>query len=194
MSIEGVFQPRVPEGFQWVVCCDEADFEVFRGFDGTPRRDAWTPVAVRLLQRGEDGAQLSPAELPWLGSHVLVLTAMAANVLRRDLEPFGELLPLSCDDAELYVYNVLRVIDALDEDHSELVRFSSGRILKIVHHAFRPEAIQNVHVFKIPQMLRGSIFVTKEIVAAVRSAGLQGTEFEQVWFPEAIGGVGCGDS
>ncbi len=194
MSVEGIFQPRVPEGFEWVVCCDERDFEVFRDFDGTPRRDTWTPVAVRVLRHDEHGAELSPAELPWLGSHVLVLTAKAANVLRRDLEPFGELLPLSCDDAELYVYNALRVIDALDEDHAELVRFSSGRILKILRHAFRPEAVQDVHVFKIPQMLRGSIFVTKEIVAAVRSSGLKGTEFEQIWFPEAIGVVGCGDS
>jgi hypothetical protein len=75
-----------------------------------------------------------------------------------------------------------------------LVRFSSRRILKIVHHAFRPKAVQGVHLFKIPQMLRGPIFVTNEIVTAVRSAGLKGTEFEQIWFPEAIGVVGCGDS
>jgi hypothetical protein len=194
VSVEGVFQPRVPEGFEWVVCGDERDFEVFHDFDGTPRRDTWTPVSVRILRHDEHGVRLSPAELPWLGSHVLVLTAMAANVLRRDLEPFGELLPLSCDDAELYVYNALRVIDALDEDHAELVRFSSGRILKIVRHAFRPAAVKDVHVFKIPQMLRGSIFVTTEIVAAARSAGLKGTEFEQIWFPDAIEAAGCGNS
>ena len=33
-----IYVPDVMEGYEWVVPVDEADFEIFRGLDGTPRR------------------------------------------------------------------------------------------------------------------------------------------------------------
>jgi hypothetical protein len=112
---------------------------------------------------------------------VLVLTARAVHILGERLQGFGELLPLSCADAELYVYNPLHIVDALDEERSEIVRFSSGRVMRITRHVFRTEVLAGVPIFKIPQLTRGSIFVAAELVQAVKAAGLQGTNFERVW-------------
>jgi hypothetical protein len=126
-----ISRPSVPEGFEWVLPRDHVDFEIFRQFDGSRRTHSWQPVAVELLRIDDEGVPRQPADLPWLGDHVLVLTSRAVRVLGEVLLPFGELLPLACADSELFVYNPLRVVDALDGERSKVVRFSRGRVMDI---------------------------------------------------------------
>jgi hypothetical protein len=180
-----IFRPSVPEGFEWVLPRDHVDFETFRQFDGTRRTQSWRPVAVELLRIDDDGLPLQPADLPWLGDHVLVLTSRAVRVLGEVLLPFGELLPLACADAELFVYNPLMVVDALDGERSRVVRFSSGRVMDIREYVLRSEAIRGIHAFKIPEMTRGSLLVSSAVVEAVKNADLRGTGFERVWADDA---------
>lgn len=183
-----VFRPTVPDGFEWVIPVDEADSETFRSFDGTPRRASWRPVPVTVLRSDEDGEPWRAADLPWLGSHVLVVSARAAERLGEQLQRDGELLPLACADAALFVFNPLRVVDALDEEHSDLVRFAGGRVMRITRHAFRRDRLGDVGVFKVPQLLRGSLFMTAEFVDRLRATGFEGTDFERVWSSESSHG------
>lgn len=185
MTALSIYRPSVPEGFEWVVPKDHADFETFRQFDGTRRKQSWHPVAVELLHVDDDGVRRQPADLPWLGDHVLVLTGRAVGVLGELLLPFGELLPLACADSELFVYNPLRIVDALDGERSTVVRFSSGRVMDIRQYVLRSESIRGVHVFKIPEMTRGPLLVSSAVVEAVKNADLRGTEFERVWADDA---------
>jgi len=178
-----IYVPAVQEGFEWVLPVDEADHEVFRGLDGTPRRDRWKPVRVYRLTESPTGAPLAESDLPWLASHVLVLREKAVAAFPA-LTDHGELLPLECPDADLWVFNALRLIDAVDENASTLVRFSSGRILNIERHVFHPDRVQDVEVFKLPQMPRGWLYVTDDFVSRAASAGLRGVGFEQVWEQE----------
>jgi hypothetical protein len=124
-----VYRFAVQAGYEWVVADTHADFEVFRGFDGTSRRVAWSPIRVRLVkQMDERGKPLAESDVPWLGERAPVMRPRAVTVLRDVLAGDGELLPLECDEAELSVLNVLRVIDALDVSRSDVVRFpSTGR-------------------------------------------------------------------
>jgi hypothetical protein len=91
----------------------------------------------------------------------------------------GELLPLACADADLWLFNALTVVDALDEDRSEIVRFDDGSILSVDRYAFRDDAV--APVFKVPQLLRGPLFAGDEFAAAVAEAGLTGLGLTEVW-------------
>jgi hypothetical protein len=175
-----VYEPAVVEGFEWVLPVQNEDFEVFRGLDGTPRHSTWSPIPMRLLTEDDSGRPLQRADFPWLGSHVLILRDRAVQAVGSVLEDYGELLPLDCAQADLSVLNVCRVVDALDEERSELVRFGTGRIMKIKRAAFREEALAEAHIFKLPQMLRGSIYLTENIVQQIRHAQLQGIDFRIV--------------
>jgi hypothetical protein len=73
------------------------------------------------------------------------------------------------------------VVDALDEENSELIRFDDGNILDVVRYEFRPHMTAGMAVFKVPQLLRGPLFVSDEFVEAAASAGLTGPEFIQLW-------------
>jgi hypothetical protein len=93
----------------------------------------------------------------------------------------AEFLPLLNPDEEHWFVNSWREIDALDEENSEFKRFpSSGRIMRIIRYAFSEEKVRGAACFKIPQ-LSEAMFVTDEVVAAVREARLTGTSFQPVW-------------
>jgi hypothetical protein len=176
-----IYVPAVQEGYEWVLPVDEADHEVFHGMDGTPRRAGWRPVPVYRVTTTSAGTPRAESDLPWLGSHVLVLRDKAVGALGDVLAGYGELMPLSCPDTELWVFNALRVVDALDEERSTLRRFTSGRIADIQRHVFHPDRVAGVEVFRLPQTPRGPLCLSGDFVDRVHSAGLRGAGFDLVW-------------
>ena len=174
-----IYEPEVRPGFEWVLPVHDTDHEYLWSLDGTSRQATWRPVPVARLTADEQGNPRAEADLPWLGGHVLVLRPSAVAALGPLLERHGELLPLDCPDAELWLFNTMTVVDALDEDHSELVRFDDGAILAVERYAFHAEAV--APVFKVPQLLRGPLFVSDEFAMALADAGLTGLELTEVW-------------
>jgi hypothetical protein len=61
---------------------------------------------MRILSFADDGTALEPADLPWLGEHLLILKPRAVDALWDLYLSVGELLPLACRDADLVVWNV----------------------------------------------------------------------------------------
>jgi hypothetical protein len=178
-----IYEPEVEEGFEWALPLDGKHALLFGGFDGTHRAATWSPVPMYLLRTDERGSR-QRADLPWLGSHVLILRDEAIDVVGPILADHGELLPLECADANLVVLNVTRVIDALDEQHSDVVRFSSGRIMDIKKAAFHGDELTGSAVFKIPQMPYGPLYFTSDIVERIRATRRHaGVTFREVPAP-----------
>ena len=175
-----VYRLAVPEGFEWVFPLDESDWEVFRSFDGSSLSASWHPIRVRLGY-SDEGMEYRSAALPWMGRHVLVLKREALDALGPLLDRWGEILPLQCAAAELFVFNPSRFVSALDQERSEVVRFGEGRIMKINKHVFDPRAIADVEIFKLEEMPRGSLYLTGPVVDLIERANLDGTDFELVW-------------
>ena len=174
-----VYEPGVRPGYEWVLPVRDDDHEYLWSLDGTSRRGTWQPIPVSLLTVSEDGSPRAAADLPWLGAHVLVLRPAAVAVLGPLLERHGELLPLSCQDADLWLFNTTTVVDALDEDRSELVAFDDGTILAVERYEFRQAAV--APVFKVPQLLRGPLFVSDEFASLLRESGLTGLDLTEQW-------------
>jgi hypothetical protein len=170
------------DGFEWVLPIDDRDFEVFGEFDdGMPRGSTWRPVRVRLLHEDEGQGPFETSDLPWLGDDVLVLRSRAVDSLATALRDAGELLPLACDEAELWVLNPLSIVDALDESGSDIVRFSTGRVMTVDRWSFDPDRLGSAGIFKVPQLMRGPLLFSESFVESVAAAGLRGIEFNEVW-------------
>lgn len=176
-----VYEPRVRPGYEWALPVDDGDHEKLWALDATPRSATWRPMPVERLTVDEDGDPLVEADLPWLGGHVLVLRERAAEALSPLLGPYGEFLPLSCPDIPLWLFHNMTVVDALDEDRSSIVRFDDGDILEVTRHEFRAGEVAGLPVFKVPQLLRGPLFLGESFAAALATAGLTGPVLKQVW-------------
>ena len=150
-------------------------------FDGTPVSGPWTDVTIGW---DPDMRRKPKGDFPSLLTHIPVFTSKAADVLSDLLEGSGELLPIMVDGEEYFLYNVTRVIDALDESRSEIIRFDDFEIMDIDVHCFFPEKIGDAAVFKIPQMVTSDVFVTDVFVDRVKSARLKGFKFPLLWSSE----------
>jgi hypothetical protein len=112
----------------------------------------------------------------------MVLSRRALDELLPYIGRFGQMLPLAFDECEYSLFNITNVVDALDEAASEVWRFpSSGRIGDIKRYVFKPEAVRDQWIFKIPQRSKGFAFVTDRFVEVVHRAGLTGFGFELLW-------------
>jgi hypothetical protein len=160
---------------------DGDDFERINvTINGVPRAAEWVPLRMQLIGMDE-GRPLSESDSPWLGSHALIFRPKAIQALGPMLSDHGELLPLQCPTAEVSIFNPTRVVDVLDEAASQVLRFKSGKIMGVRKYAFRPEPLDGVHAFKIPNLRVSPTFVSESFVATWRSAGLRGLEFRLVW-------------
>lgn len=175
-----IYEPLVSEGYEWVNCYDDADYEVFLALDGSPQAERWRPIKVQRV-RADDRQDFKPSDFPWLGAHALVMRKRAVEALREVLEAHGEVLPLVTEDAvELSVFNA-RVVDALDEERSNIMRFpGTNRIMRIVKVAFIESALRGVDVFRLPHRA-SSTYVSQRFVDRVNESGLLGLEFKKVW-------------
>ncbi|NUQ77987.1 MAG: hypothetical protein HUU21_31015 [Polyangiaceae bacterium] len=163
----------------------EQKFEWFYDqINGTPRQATWTPVTMRLIHKTE-GRKLVRSDSPWLGAYALIFRRSAIEALGPMLREHGELLPLECPEAELWVYNPTRVIDALDEEASTIHRFKSGKIMRIKRYVFKAHLIEGVDIFKLPNLRAESTFVSHRFVDLWNESKLTGLEFTPVWsFPD----------
>ncbi|MEV6556490.1 DUF1629 domain-containing protein [Nocardia sp. NPDC051756] len=168
-------------GFEWAIPVEDDDNERL-SFAGVPKLDSWPLMEMKSAR--EDGSKV-PSDFPWSLSATLLLKDRAIDVLGPGLEEFGELLPARFPDARLAVLNVLNVVDALDEESSEIARFESGEIMMVESHVFRPDRIPARAVFKIPQAVyNGEIFYTDEIVREFEDSGFTGLWFKALWDTE----------
>ena len=157
--------------------------EVREWIQGVPRSNDWQPITVELI-REDEGEVLCRSDSPWLGSYALVFRSSAVDAMESILLKHGELLPLDCPGEELYIYNPLLVLDALDESASTITRFRDGRIMGIDRHVFRPDVIRGVDVFKLSCKTVSLTYVSQDFVDLWQASGLWGLEFPLLWSEE----------
>jgi hypothetical protein len=163
---------------------DDADVTIYERFNGQPMASDGQPVAITAADEDDETALLADHAL--LGI-VPVFTVRAVEVLLDFLRPNGELLPLRYGRAEYMAYNVTRVVDALDESRSKLMRFrDSGRVQLIQEYVFWPERVAGLSIFKIPQLIKAFVFVTDPFVERVKGARLTGFDFRKVWTAQKL--------
>ena len=176
-----IFRPMALDGYALCHPVRSVDFEAFNELiDGEPRKWNWSPVKVRLV-REEGGIAFKESDAPWLGGHALIFTKRAIEALGELLLASGELLPLLCDDADLWIYNPIHVVDALDEGASEIIRFKDRRIMSVKRYVFHEDAVREEKIFKIKRLRVSPTFVGEAFVLAWNRAALRGLDFELVW-------------
>ncbi|MBI5397406.1 MAG: hypothetical protein HZA91_19080 [Verrucomicrobia bacterium] len=184
MKTAKVYKVRYSEGFEWLLPANQADVERLR-FTGQPRADSWQPVKMKRLKVTEQGCALEPSDFPACsGGDMLIISRAASDKIGRYLEQYGELLPLICDEGDFWILNVTRLVDALDERKSRLLRASDNNaVLMIQEHVFCASKLGYADVFKLSQMVRGLIYVTDAFVELISRSKLKGVAFVQVWPP-----------
>ena len=112
------------------------------------------------------------------------LSERAKAVLGPRIDSLGQWLPLECDEAPYWLFNVTQTVDALDESESQLIRFDDGRVMRIAQFTFHPEKLRGELLFKVPQGPGHPNLVTQDFVDIVHEHGLTGFSFRLLWSEE----------
>lgn len=148
---------------------NDSDWEAIYWFDGRSLKDNWVPLNLEIL----DGT-VPIGDFLSFQSHVPVFGSRAKDLLIDFFTPCGEILPLSCPSRGYFALNVTNLIDALDEEKSEIEYFSSGKILDIRRAAFDGSLLSDIDIFKLPQTPYGKVFVSERFIERVKDLGLTG--------------------
>jgi hypothetical protein len=172
MSIEhlSIFELRSEDKDIVLRPCDLNYFKSH--FNGVPMADGWVPPPVEI------GCHSKPVRdfVGWMLT-APVVSERAKSVLERKLGPSVEWLPLlKLKKQSLYAVNVLRVIDCLDIERTN-VGYASNNSHEIVwmsqFHFFADKIPGDTWIFKVPQW--GSVFVTRSFVEELVHHELSGS-------------------
>jgi hypothetical protein len=167
------YKTTIVDGVEFAVALAESGYGWARHLQGAPLGDQWVPPRVRYVRIDERGLALRHADLPWLTHQTLALNARAIDALRPELDRWGELLPLDTGgDERLWVLNVSAIVQALDSESSNIVRFRDGRIMDIPKFVLRRDAVRDLDLFRLAEW--PSVFVSKRLLDRVEAAGLVG--------------------
>jgi hypothetical protein len=148
----------------------------------------WLPPTMTIVTSDAFRSHLSKCDFPSYLPSTAMLSSRAVDRLRSLLLTCGEVLPIhvSNDQEAFYLFNVTRIINAVDMKRSKFMKLPSGAIGPCELLIFDPALIpSDALFFKNTQMGPATrIFVTERAVAAVESAGLTGYEFRLAWSDE----------
>lgn len=113
-----------------------------------------------------------------------VFSERAKGVLGSRIDSLGQWLKLDCDEAPYWLFNVTNIIDALDEEKSEIARFRDGGVMAIDRFAFHPDRLRGQLLFGVRQRPLAYNLVTEEFVQLVQQHKLTGFNFKLLWTDE----------
>jgi hypothetical protein len=170
-----------PDIYQCLVLSLNEDMFWYRRLTGIPVAQEWPTPQVDIIYQHPKGKWLQASDFPsFTVSHIPVFSTKAVEILGDVLTKNGELLPLNCIDGEYFAYNVLNLVSALDQEKSDIVRFPAGRIMTVRKYALYEDKLADQMIFKIPEIVLLSVFVTDRFKNQIEDAGLTGFCFTEI--------------
>jgi len=143
--------------------------------------NSWEPLYVELFEDQDGGEKHKP-----LGDFAYLFGPSMSMKAKSILEPLVgntvEFLPFETSIGPYYAINVSWV-DCLDIRHSDVKRFSSGRIMRVNKYSFFNAPMLGIHLFHVPELRASEYFVSNEFKKLVEANDLRGLIFSPVVEP-----------
>ncbi len=156
-----------------------------------PFPDKWELLSLELWE-GEKGKKREEKRKPvadFMATGLLMdaISPRARILLEPLITTQVEFLPVETPVGPYYGLHV-KYVDCLDVDHAEVVRFkSSGRIMEVIKYAFYWERLEDIHIFRLPELGLSRLFVSDEFKRVVEENGLTGLLFYPVPLADETG-------
>ncbi|MBP3569141.1 MAG: hypothetical protein J6K04_08255 [Lachnospiraceae bacterium] len=161
----------------------EWSWEMTRSFDGRKKLSTWEPIEVERLEP-EKGLDL--ADNMRVSTPVPIFSEKAKRLVEDLIGDSVEFLPSVSEEGKFWLVNVTTVLDCIDYEKSEVIRFkSSGRIMDIRKFVFLEEEVKNVDMFKIKEIPLQFPCVSDRFKELIESSDLTGFRFRLMWDSEA---------
>jgi hypothetical protein len=121
---------------------DEYIMELNKGISMLSR---WKPLSL-ILYEDDKRSETKKNCSDFMGYLGPAINEKARSSLSTLIEKSVEFLPLSTPIGKYWMMNI-NAIDCLNESKSDVKRFSSGKIMRVVNYSFYEDKLQDVHLF-----------------------------------------------
>lgn len=147
----------------------------------SPLKTVWTPLNCKTF----DDNPPDVGDFPCVSNYrkVPMVSERAWLALEPVIGDGCEALPVNHPfTGRYYLIHVLRTIEALDENGSEVERRSTRdpRIRQVIRYAFRLEMLEGLHIFKLPNKQGGGLIVDDVFRKTVETNDLRGLRFRKL--------------
>ncbi|WP_340015436.1 DUF1629 domain-containing protein [Paenibacillus sp. FSL K6-1318] len=145
-------------------------------FNGNPLREDWEPAKVvtvhkRLYQ-----------DFPDFTLGKLIVTDEVKEIMASSLQTQVEFLKLIHDSLDLYVVNVINILDCVDWQRTDVMYTSKGRFSRFNTIFFDLSKIPSgTSIFKLKETASHQIYVTHEFKKSVEQYKFKGLDFTMVF-------------
>ena len=157
-------------------------------FDGTSKSEEWNPPRFYLHAPNEEGVNFF---IVAAGVFACDQSVMDHPMMAMFFEMAGEVLPIELEcGKQLYILNTTEIVNALDLEKSRFRKSpSTGIVVAVEQHIFKPERFTQSPIFKIPETCRAQVltfagrFVNPEdeFLKNYFASEFSGLEFEKLW-------------
>ncbi|MBW3086915.1 hypothetical protein KEM60_03144 [Austwickia sp. TVS 96-490-7B] len=176
-------------GSLWLQVEDQRRIEAGSFYNSGP----WVPPEFKIERNPLPDDEVEfylPSKVSAMLGRYLILRDQAISSISHLLEPYGELLPLACGEAELMLWWPRMVVDCLIDDVNEagelLWSIDNERVLMIQEPEFDPQRVPDCGAFVLPQPKYPSlVWFTEELVEKLLATGnTAGIRFREAWDSE----------
>ena len=114
----------------------------------------------------------------------IICDQVSRSIIYELVKDHVDFLPLRSNtitNRRFYMLHPSTELDCLDNEKSEFVRLSSGYIMRIKRHIFRPDCVGDVPIFRLPGDPGISPYVNETLKQLIEDNNLTGLEFRKVW-------------
>ena len=133
----------------------------------------WKSLPVKFLYRSRKKGDCPSLQI------VPFFSEKAIKALKEVMGDNVEYLPVTGEASKFTIVNVIKVIDALDMEKSELKIFDDGKIWGYKKLVIKAENVASDNIFKVTQFPRALVIVSDKFKRIVEEAGLKGFAFKK---------------
>jgi len=153
----------------------DGDWSIADQFIGRPLLAEWKPLQLQVYE------EAPRSDAPTFMGCAPLFSARAVDAVKALIEGSVEVLPTDFPREPYFILNVQSVLDCIDYDLAEAVRFRSGRVMRFNKYAFIPNVVEGQHIFKVKEIPKQAVFVSDEFRNAILENQLVGFVFKEVW-------------
>ena len=148
--------------FKSLTLVNGRDWEHFPRFDGRPMAGGWTSPPVKALTETQVDRRLPWCDFPSLSGSMPIFSKNALDALLPLIKDCGEIYRLDFPEREYFLFNVTRIVDALDLERSEIKWFSCEpkKILNVRKHVLKEAMVGEVPIFRLRHYSVSRFYVT----------------------------------
>ncbi|TDA66428.1 MAG: hypothetical protein D9V45_05740 [Chloroflexi bacterium] len=129
-----------------------------------------SPSQRALLRKGK----LPKADFPSLYGGQIVFSEKALNALLPLIQSDVQVIPLQCEEEQLFLIHLTKHVNGLDLEHSEVRWLVENKaVSRVWHHVFYEEKLKDINIFRVPIYFPW-VYVSEAFKAAVEEHDLKG--------------------